>query len=490
MEDWLLARALSTPRALALVIGDQSWDYGALNVLVEHFARALSSQITVGDRIAVLLPNNLHFACLIHAAARMGAVLVPLNRRLSPSELAWQIERARCKVIIASQETATMLAKPAPTDPPLLLSEDLAASQPRGPERWPPVDTNRLQSIVFTSGTTGSPKGAKLTLGNHFYSAVASSYRLGVEPMDLWLCCLPLYHVGGMAIMLRSCLYGTAAILHDGFDLQAIRADLIMRPVTLLSLVPTMLHRLLRVQPATQWPETLRHVLLGGAAVPPELLAICHKQGIPVSVTYGLTEAASQVATMIGADVWHKPGSSGHPLLFTQLKIVNSDGDRLLPRQIGEIIVKGPTVMSGYDGDEAATNQALRAGWLFTGDMGYLDEDGDLWVVQRGDDIIISGGENIYPAEVEAILASHPQVEEVCVVGLAEPEWGQIVAAALVLASDESLDRKALTAFCRDRLAGYKIPRRVLFLKELPKTASGKIHRRAVAEKFLADSRT
>ena len=197
----------------------------------------------------------------------------------------------------------------------------------------PSFDPNGLQAIVFTSGTTGRAKGALLTFANHHASATASAWRLGVLPEDRWLCCLPLYHVGGLAVVLRSCLYGTAVVLHDRFDAQAISHSLDTQNITLVSLVPTMLIRLLDLRGEQAWPGGLRHVLVGGAAPGPELVERCLVQGLPISTTYGLTEAASQVATMTTAGLRRKPGSVGHPLLFNDVSIVGKDGRAHPPGQ-------------------------------------------------------------------------------------------------------------------------------------------------------------
>jgi O-succinylbenzoic acid--CoA ligase len=308
---------------------------------------------------------------------------------------------------------------------------------------------------------------------------------LGVLPDDRWLSCLPLYHVGGLAVIFRSCLYGTAVDLHDGFDLTAINHSLDTQSISLISLVPTMLVRLLAVRDA--WPATLRLVLLGGAAAAPDLLGEALAAGVPVATTYGLTEAASQVATMLPADVRRKPGSAGRPLMFTSVRIVHEDGQTAAPGVYGEIVVSGPTVMRGYVNNEAATAATVRDGDLFTGDIGYLDDDGDLWLVQRRSDLIISGGENIYPAEVEAVLKQHPAVTAVCVVGVPDAQWGQLVTAAVVLQEAATVGAADLLAFCRQHLAGYKLPRRLRFVPQLPQTASGKVHRQAVAALMAED---
>ena len=359
---------------------------------------------------------------------------------------------------------------------------------------------HNYQAVVFTSGTSGQPKGVPLTFNNHFYSALASAYRLSVDPNDVWLSCLPLYHVGGLAVIWRSCLYGTAVNLHPRFILEEVNQALDTLPITLISLVPTMLYRLLETR--ENWPASLRLILLGGAAATADLVAranglerkelsIVNSKPL-VATTYGLTEASSQVATMLPAEVVQKPGSVGKPLLFTNVEILDENGRSLPPNEYGEIVVAGPTVMEAYfnseqwavDSDSSFIPQPSS---FHTGDIGYLDDDGDLWVVQRRSDLIVSGGENVYPAEVEAVLKRHPAVANVCVVGVPDAEWGQLVAAMVQLLPNKSLTKAELLIFSREQLAGYKQPRLISFVTELPQTASGKVARLEV-EKMIVET--
>jgi O-succinylbenzoic acid--CoA ligase len=246
--------------------------------------------------------------------------------------------------------------------------------------------------------------------------------------------------------------------------------------VTLVSLVPTMLYRLIDSREAP--PPHLRMALIGGAAATPELVQAAQRAGFPVVTTYGLTETASQVATQTPERTQIKPGSVGKAIPFTEISIESEDGHPLPTGQIGEVVVRGPTVMRGYHQHEDATALTLRGGSLHTGDLGYLDEDGDLWLVQRRSDLIVTGGENVYPAEVEAALRTHPTVRDACVVGVAHPEWGQQVAAMVV--PDGEIRGDEIATYLRERLAGYKIPRIVQFVDALPLTGSGKVERKAV----------
>ncbi len=529
IQTWLSAAARANPPTPALIIGDQTWTYGELHTLAHQCAAHLHTRgIRSGDRIAVLLPNSWEYVALIHATALLGAILVPLNTRLTAAELAWQLTHVRATLLIyspATAETATFENRVIVSDlfsPLPMFGEGsgvgLDSAFPSAPipqmERGLLIDSPA--AIVFTSGTSGHPKGVVLTYANFLYSALGSANRIGTLPGDRWLCCLPLYHVGGLSIIQRCCLYGTTVILQNGFDLAQIQHAFNSQAVTLISLVPTMLYRLIassvglddtspprqmelggEVNPiplSTQWggarggdgliqfPPTLRLILLGGAAASPDLLQKSHALGLPVATTYGLTEACSQVATLFPAD--SKPGSVGRPLMFSGVEILRDDGTPAAIGEYGEVVVSGQTVMVGYDENPAATAQILRDGRLYTGDIGYLDADGDLWIVQRRTDLIVSGGENVYPVEIENTLRQHPAVADCCAAGLPDAEWGQIVAMAVVLKPGFDADPAALTTFCRQHLAGYKIPRRWVFVERLPQNATGKIQRRAVAVLF------
>jgi o-succinylbenzoate---CoA ligase len=500
--DWLSARAAASPGATALIdfTGEstsQVWDFAQLDDLVSRLSGFLHEQgIGRGQRVAVLLPNSLSYVGLIFALIRTGAVLVPLNTRLTANELCDPLRRIACATIICSPGLEPVARAAMPAGGRVLVVPEAAAAFCQWLGKQPKVagrdessaahDMAAIQAIVFTSGTTGYAKGAALTYANHFWSAVASAFRIGVLPEDRWLACLPLYHVGGLAILFRSCLYGTAIILHEGFEVQQVMTSLRENRATLVSLVPTMLYRLLRENLDEEDVPYLRLILLGGAPASPGLLREAARAGLPVAGTYGLTEAASQVATALPAQTTAKPGNAGRPQLFTSIQILDEARNPLPPGEIGEIAVSGPTVMAGYVGDEAATRLALRDQRLLTGDIGYLDRDGDLWVVDRRADLIITGGENVYPSEVERVLGEHPAVAAACVIGLPDREWGRRVVAAVIPAAGQTVSGDDLADYCREHLAGYKCPREFLFVETLPRTESGKIKRQAVVEQLAA----
>jgi len=478
MQDWLTARANATPHHPALIYNDHTWSYAELDVLTSRLAHKLREiGVRPGVRVGMLMPNSPAAVVTVHAIARLHAELVPLNGRLTADEMNWQLKQAGVKLLLYTAPTAEQAVNLNPNRYEVNLD-----TLPDDHLETGDIDLDAVQAIVFTSGTSGQPKGAEITFSNHFYSATASAFRLGHHITDRWLSVLPLYHVGGLAVIFRSTLYGITVVLHERFTVDAIAHSFAQHNVTMISLVPTMLYRLLEAD--VTFPRTLRLILLGGAAATPDLLDRAFAADLPIAPTYGLTEATSQVATLRPADARRKPDSVGKPLMFTTVEIVDENDHPQPPNVYGEVVVRGPTVMRGYLRNPEATAKTLRDSALYTGDIGYLDDDGDLFLVQRRSDLIVSGGENVYPAEVENIIRTHPAVTEVAVVGLPHPEWGQQVAAAVVLRPDATLTATALTAYAREQLAGYKLPRRVLFVDALPQTASGKIQRAAVRDLF------
>ncbi len=489
LPDWLTAQARRLADNPALITPDQTWSWRDLDELATETAGRLAALgVRAGDRVALLLPNGADFALLAHAGMRLGAVLVPLNTRLTPVELAWQLADAQPRLLVHAgryDSAARAAAADFPTVQRVTVNLHGADDTPcLWLTRMVPVprrarlDLAATLAIIYTSGTTGRPKGAQLTVGNFWWSAVGSALNLGTRPDDRWLAVLPLFHVGGLSILLRSVIYGVPALVHERFDPHAVNAAIDDEGVTHVSVVSTMLGRMLDARGDQPYPPTLRCLLLGGGPVPLPLLERCAAIGAPVVQTYGLTETTSQAVTLAPADALTKLGSAGQPLLPTELRI-EQDGAPVGAGEVGEIVVRGPTVTPGYWGWPEATATAIRDGWLHTGDLGYLDEDGYLTVLDRRDDLIISGGENVYPAEVEAVLLAAPGVAEAGVIGAPDPQWGQVVVAFVVPQSGAALDPADLIAFCAARLARYKVPARIEIRPEpLPRNAAGKLLRR------------
>lgn len=489
MPEWLRQRALLSPRRLALTFGDQHWTFAELDRQVDVIAHSLASLgIKSGDRLALILCSALQFVELVHAAPRAGAMLVPLNTRLAVPELRWQLEDVEATALVyddANRETAVALTESLPGLRVLSTAELVSPAESIPAQRSAEaIDLSAVHTIIYTSGTAGRPKGAMLTYGNHFWSALGSALNLGLHGDDRWLACMPLFHVGGLAILLRSVIYGIPVILHDGFDPVAVNKAIDQEGVTIISVVSNMLQRMLEARGERPYPPTLRCILVGGGPVPRPLLEECARRGVPVVQTYGLTEAASQVATLAPEDALRKLGSAGKPLFPTEVRIEGKNGRPQPAGEPGEIVIRGPTVTPGYLNRPQETEQVLRDGWLHTGDVGYLDDEGYLYVLDRRDDLIISGGENIYPAQVEEALRSHPDVADAGVIGLPDERWGQTVVAAVQLRDGAMANEGDLLAFCRGTLASYKVPKQLRFVPSLPRNAAGKLLRHVLREEW------
>ena len=489
--DWVAHRAATTPDRIALVAGGQSWTFAALDAEATRVGRGLSAHgVGAGDRVATLLPNGERAVVVAHAVLRLGATLVPLNTRLTSAELAVLLDDARPHLLVVDAHTAALGDQArrgcSGVEATSVDAAALAGAHTGSVALRLEHQAADVLAIIYTSGTTGQPKGAMLTVGNFWWSALGSALNLGTHADDRWLACLPLFHVGGLSIVFRAAIYGITVVVHDGFDAEEVNRAIDDDRVTIVSVVAVMLQRMLDARGDRPYPPTLRCVLLGGGPAPRALLERCASLAIPVVQTYGLTETASQVATLAPEDALRHLGSAGRPLYPNEIRIAAGEGsDRAAaPGDAGEILVRGPVVMAGYAG---VPNDAKPNGWLRTGDIGYLDAEGYLYVLDRRADLIITGGENVYPAEVEAALLAHPQVAEAGVFGVADATWGQRVVAIVRPASGAmNADPAAglidsLRTHCQARLAGYKVPSEIRVVSEsLPRTATGKLQRGAL----------
>jgi o-succinylbenzoate---CoA ligase len=484
LPDWLARRAAMAPGSLALLAGPTRWSFAELDYRATETSRRLAALgAGPGQPVALLCRNGPAFVELVHALIRLGAVLVPLNTRLTAPELVFQVDEVAAQRLIVDEPHRPLAARVRESIPDLQLvtPDDLEAAGEANLTTVDQINLSATHCVVYTSGTTGPPKGALLTYGNHWWSAIGSALNIGLQADDRWLAVLPLFHVGGLAILLRGVIYGIPVVVQEAFDPAAVNRAIDDEGVTIISVVSAMLTRMLAERGDRAYPPTLRCVLLGGGPAPRPLLEACADRGVPVVQTYGLSETASQVATLAPAEALRKLGASGKPLLPTELRI-EQDGRAAAAGEVGEILVRGPTVTPGYVRRPDATALALRDGWLHTGDLGYLDADGYLYVVDRRDDLIISGGENVYPAEIEGVLLAHPRIAEAGVYGVPDERWGQVVGAVLVPHSDPpTIDE--LRAFCRTRLAGYKVPTYIRYADALPRNAAGKLLRRDLPER-------
>ncbi|WP_411968464.1 o-succinylbenzoate--CoA ligase [Haloferax sp. YSSS75] len=494
MRDWLSHRVATTPEARALIhapTGD-SMTFRELDTLVSEMAGQLAALgLRADDHLGVVLEPSIEYVSLIHAASRLGATLVPCSERLTPGELSRNLELADVTALVCGESTESVAVE-ATSDVPVVSVDEprwegvinLSSIAPKAitPTEW---DLSETMLLLFTSGTTGTPKAVRLTMGNVLANAVASSFRLGLSRGDRWLVTLSLHHMGGIGPILRSPLYGSTIVLREGFDAGGAADDIGKYDVTGVSVVPTMLKRMLDSRGTLS--DSLRAVLLGGAPASEELIERCRNYSVPVYPTYGMTETASQIATATPREAFSSIGTVGRPLFFLDLDIVDEDGSHVEPGTAGELVVSGLPVSPGYYRNPEANAEAFTERGLRTGDIGYRDEDGLLYVLNRKDDRIITGGENVDPGEVVDVLRQYPAIEDAVVLGIPDPEWGERVSALVVLSDpDLTLDRPSLDGFCRERLAGYKVPRLVEPTDELPRTVSGTIDREAVRERLKA----
>ncbi|HEY2717298.1 MAG TPA: o-succinylbenzoate--CoA ligase [Solirubrobacterales bacterium] len=438
LDDWLAQRSTSAPDRVALMADGATMTYAELEAETTWVARRLAAHgVRRGSTAALTMHARREQVVIAHALMKVGARMLPLSPRLTAAER---------EAILAAEEPIVDIDDPGEltqteADLPLLGEHDM----------------DDVCAVVLTSGSSGMPKPIGLTYGNFLWNAVGSGFNIGVDPADRWLCCVPLSHVAGLGIIMRSVIYGTTAVVHDGFEVDRVATALAEERITVVSLVTTMLTRLLDAGADLSGP---RAILVGGGPVPREPLEEAIAKGATVVQTYGLTETCSQVTTLAPADAKRKLGSAGRPLLTTHLRIRD-----------GEILVQGPTIAPG---------RADEAGWLHTGDLGHIDDEGFLYVEDRIDDLIVSGGENVVPAEVEEVLLRHPAVADAAVVGREDPEWQQAVTAVVVLEGGSEATADELRRHCAEHLAGFKVPRRVELAAALPRTPSGKLMRRAL----------
>jgi len=487
MQDWLTHRVASSPDALAVVDAEtgREWTYRAFDAAVAETAGHLGALgVEPGDHVGVLMETRPAFLRLVFAVQRVGATLVPLNARLSADELESQRDAADVHLVVCEGDTEAKAVAASGNVPVASVDspEDNAVAAFRdrsghvSPKSFAPTDT---LALMFTSGTTGDPKPVELTHANFLAAASASAFRLGVLPTDRWLCPLSMYHMGGLSIGLRSVLYGTTTVLQTGFDAERALSALAEYDCTGVSLVPTMLKRMLGAE--REFSDSLRFALVGGAPTPVDLRERSVDARVPVYPSYGMTETASQIATGTPDETADAPDSVGRPLVGYDVTVVGDDGP-LPPGEVGAIHVDGPSVTPGYYGRPDANEDAFSAYGFDTGDAGFVDDSGRLHVLARQSDQILTGGENVHPSDVRAVLRDHPAVEDAAVVGLSDPEWGERVAALVVANDDVTADE--LRAFCQDLLADYAIPRTVGFADSLPRTASGTVDREAVRDRL------
>lgn len=467
-QNWLLKQAATQPNQIAIDDGNERLSFAELKKQVEVLVGKID-HLNPGSRVGILATNTLMSYKLSLAIMCSGRTIIWLNWRLAGEELERQIKDSGLQLCLVENS----LWRSGMTDPFKSYSAFLITSADPG-ELIPVFKSNWVASIMYTSGTTGRPKGVLQTFGNHFYSAVSSALNLGLSSADKWLCVAPIFHISGFSIIMRGLIYGMTVRLVEKFRAEELERILANETVTIMSVVPFMLKKLIQQQNKTNthYNSAFRCMLLGGGTIDRETLEACLQRSIPVVQCYGMTETCSQIVALRSADALLKLGSVGQPLFSTQLKLSKD----------GEILLKTPALTPGYLNLPDKLPSKMIDGWYRTGDIGHLDKEGYLYIDGRADEMLISGGENIFPQEVEQIYQRYPQINEVAVVGQNDSVWGQVPVAFVV--SDRRLSPTKLINYGYEHLARYKVPQHYIFVSELPKNASGKIRRFMLREKL------
>jgi fatty-acyl-CoA synthase len=490
LSDLIERNAAFTPDKAAIIFEGETFTYAVFNTRIEQTARALKAECRVsrGDRVAILSLNRPDYLVLLYACARLGAMLVPLNWRLAVAEQSFILSDASVKVLVLERAFAQILPTLETSLPDATIvgldftpqggsTFDTLLAQARGDGRNPGTDLSCPLLLVYTSGTTGRPKGAVLRQEALLWNAVMSQHMHGLTSDDHVLTVLPFFHVGGLNIQTTPALHSGATVtIHSRFTPETTLTTIERDRPTLTVLVPAI------IQAVTDHPDwattdlsSLKAVSTGSTIVPPHLIERFVARGVPVLQVYGSTETCPiAVYTRLGGDL-SRVGSTGLPGLCCEAAVIDDDGNELPPGAPGEIVVRGPNVFCEYWGNEQATREALHDGWYRTGDIGLRDADGRFWVHDRKKNLIISGGENIYPAEVERVLLEHPEVAECAVIGRPDPRWDEVPVAYVIRRTGCLVEAENLKAHVLTQLARFKVPRDIVFVDDLPRTALGKV---------------
>lgn len=488
VADLFAQAALYHPEKKALIFGARSFTYSKMNRIIDALARYLTGiGVSKGDRVSIYMANRPEWILFYYAIAKIGAISVCVPGAYKREEMKEVVNDSLSSVLISSEELIPQF--PDPESIPLIRKaiiverDEILQTAMRGeitPGSAIEVETSGddATAILYTGGTTGTPKGAMLTHRNLLYSAQNVAYHERMVSDDVGVCFMPLNHVFAQCHILHTFFASCATlVLFPGFDMDKVVAAVIEHKVTRFYAVPTIFIRFLNNPESRKHLRGIRYVFSGGTSMPAEIVRQwVDAFGIPIHEAYGMTEAASLVT--FNHLFRHKIGSIGMPAGIIEVKVVDANDKEAKQGEQGEIIIRGPNVMKGYFEQPQETAAALRNGWLHSGDVGVFDPEGYLYIVDRIKDIIITGGENVFPKEVEDLLHQHRAVNECGVVGLPHHEYGEAVTAFVTLKPNMTVDERELIAFCKERIARYKVPKSIRFVEDLPKTPQGKILRR------------
>ena len=501
--DWVRKWASIQPHKTAIISEESTLHYGELSTRVNQLTSLLHKKgIQKGDRVAVLLYNSKEYIEIVLALSIIGAILVPLNFRLSRSELEFILKDSESETLFFGDEFMDVIKAIKPNIPireenyiyigkairsgAINYEETITKESPEESKGERTIDGEDPQIIMYTSGTTGLPKGAILSHRKTFYNVLNANIYYGLTSEDIFLVTRALFHSGGLLVSAAPMIYkGGTIILKKRFRPQDILETIERQRVTVIEAAATMFNFILQQCDLEKYDlSSLRCCITGGERVPRSLLEEYLKRGIIISQIYGQTETS----TLAWLPVWEaqrKLGSVGIPVFHGNVKIVNKEGNEVKPGEVGEIIVSGPILMTGYWRRPQQTEETISDGWLHTGDLAKRDEEGFIYIVDREKDMFISGGENVYPAEVEKIYLENPKILDVAVVGIPDEKWGEVGMVFIVMKNGEEMTEEEALRYCEGKIAKYKIPKHVAFLTKLPMTASQKIKRHKLREDYL-----
>ena len=495
------------PQKTAIIFEDRHISYLELHQKVNRVCCWLQTLgIEKGDRVAAMTTNCPEFLELFLACSRMGALFVPINYRLAVPELEYTLTNSRPRLFVFGEEFAeTVLTLDLNSSRPLMElavigqfavssaiqdyhreTEACEGQQPFLADLMAPAAPEEAHVIMYTSGTTGQPKGAVLSHRKTFFNCLNADIFFKLYFDDIMLIVLPLFHSGGLFIQASPVIYkGATMVLHKSFDAHRTYRDIRTYQVTKFLGVPTVFRSLVNAEIRQKTAlSSLKVCAIGGEKLTPELMAHFRDAGFSLRQIMGQTET-SILLWAHEEDVLRKPGSVGKPVFHAEVRIVDRRGRPCEPGQVGEIIVRGSIMMTEYWQDPVKTDDTIRGGWLHTGDLARMDEDGYFYLVDRAKDMFISGGENVYPAEVERVLRNHAAVDDIAVVGVTDETWGEVGYAFVMKKPGAECTAEDLIGFCRGQLAHYKCPRQVIFVADFPITALGKVRKTVLREKFL-----
>ncbi len=493
-----------TPDKTALIYGTQQQTYRQLNQRSEHLAAGLSTKFNIqkGERVGLLSTNCIEMVEVMFALSKLGAIAVPLNIRLTAKELEFIVSDCQLTTVffrdsLKELENALQALVPiqnrvqffgTPEENVVAYEELLQSGE--SVDFSPPDDLEEGDPLmlIYTSGTTGHPKGAILSHGNNIWNCINAIHILGMLQKDISITILPLFHIGGWGCFLLPTLFqGGTVIMQEVFDPIQIFQDVEKYQISIFMGVPTIFNELqLHPQFETADLSSVRIFASGGAPCPVSLIETYQNKGYTLTQGFGMSETSPVIFLMRPADSFKMKGSVGKPAICCDARIVDDDMNPLPPDTIGELVLRGNVICQGYWNRPEATAEANRGGWLHSGDLAYYDKDGFYYMVDRKKDMVLSGGENIYPAEVESVLFQHPAVAEAAVFGMPHPKWDEVPVAAIVPKPEKELTAEMLNDWCQDKLARYKQPKQYFFREDLPKTASGKTLKRELKEIYTS----